>query len=257
MTGVQTCALPIFKFDKSIYVVASEQDYHFKVLFKLLKMLDFDFADQCYHLSYGMVYLPHGRMKSREGTIVDADNILDKMTELAKKEIKKRHKKLSEKELQKRAKVIGIGALRFFMLKLDAVKDMHFDPKESISFEGETGPYVQYAYARISSILKKYKKEISNKIDFSLLKEEKEHNLIKLLSRFQDVVKEAERTYRPHIIARYLLDLSQLFNEFYHKHQILKEEKGIKEARLLLIYCVKEILEKGLNLLKIDVLKEM
>jgi len=142
--------------DKSIYVVASEHNLYFRQLFAILKKLGFEFADKCYHKSYGMVYLPEGKMKSREGTVIDADDIITEMVTLAREEVMARHSDLTDNDVQKRANAIGIAAIKFFMAKQDAAKDIYFNPKESLSFEGETGPYVQYSYARVCSILKKY-----------------------------------------------------------------------------------------------------
>ena len=245
-----------FNLDKSVYVVGSEQILHFKQLFKILELLGKKQVKDCFHLAYGMVYLPDGRMKSREGTVVDADNIIADMKELAKKEIVKRHKDLSIKEVDKRARVIGLGALKFFMLKTDALKDMTFNPKESISFEGETGPYVQYAYARIASIIRKYGENVNVKVDFSLFGDE-EKTLVKFLYNYSDVVNESSK-YKPSVICRYLLDLTQYFNEYYHKIPILKtEDKELIKARILLIHCVKEVIKSGLNILDIEVLEEM
>ncbi len=167
------------------------------------------------------------------------------MITLARKEIQERHE-LDKKEIDKRAEQIGMGALKFFILKYDALKDFVFNPRESISFEGETGPYIQYAHARICSILRKFGKSIDkgfiDKTDLSLLKEKHETELIKLLGKFPDVVENAASSYKPSLIARYLLDLSQNFNEFYHIHQILKEGEELKNTRILLIYCVEQFL---------------
>jgi len=244
-----------FKMDKSIFVVGSEQKLHFKQLFKILELIGFKNFDGCYHLAYGMIALPEGKMKSREGTIVDADNIVEDMVTLARKEIQKRHE-LDKKEIDKRAEQIGMGALNFFILKYDALKDFVFNPKESISFEGETGPYIQYAHARICSILRKFGKSIDksfiDKTDLSLLKEKEELELVKLLCKFPNVVENAASSYKPSLISRYLLDLSQSFNEFYHIHQILKEKEELRNARILLINCAKQVIKNGLNLLGIE-----
>lgn len=244
-----------YNLDKSVYVVGSEQILHFKQLFKILELLGNKQVKDCYHLAYGMVYLPDGRMKSREGTIVDADNIIADMKTLASKEVVMRHKELKKKEIEKRSKVIGLGALKFFMLKTDANKDMTFNPKESISFEGETGPYVQYVYARIASIIRKYGKKVESKVDFKLFGDD-EKILIKFLFNFSNIIAESSK-YKPSIICRYLLDLTQCFNEYYHKVPILKVDEDLMKARILLIYCVKEIIKSGLNLLDIEVLEEM
>ena len=244
-----------YDFDSSVYVVGSEQNLHFRQLFKILELLGYAWAKKCYHLSYGMVFLPEGKMKSREGTVVDADNIIEEMKNLAKDEIKKRFD-LNEKELEKRAEIIVMGALKFFLLKTDAGKDMTYDPKESISFEGETGPYVQYTYARICSIIRKHAEKIDNKIDYKVFND-KELELIKQISNFKKTVESAAENYRPNIICRYLLDLSQSFNEYYHKYPVLKEEEEIKKARLLLISNIRQVLEIGLGLLGIEAPEEM
>ena len=243
-----------YKFDRCIYVVGSEQNYHFKALFAILEILGYQFAKHCHHLSYGMVYLPHGRMKSREGTVIDADNLLDKMEELAAKEVKKRDKSLSAKEVDKRAIMIGHAALRFFLLKMDAVKDIHFHPEESLSFEGETGPYVQYAHARICSVLKKAKS--TGKANHEVYDSE-EINLIKKLGDFSSSVESAAENLRPHILAHYVLELAQEFNTYYATHQILKEKENIKQARLFLINQIKVVLSQGLKLLHIDAPEQM
>jgi arginyl-tRNA synthetase len=243
-----------FGIDRSIYVVGSEQKYHFNVLFKLLKVLGMPYADKCYHLSYGMVRLPDGKIKSREGTIVDADDLLDKVEDLAKKEIEKRHK-LNAKEVKERAEKIGIGAFRFFLLKYDSFKDMVYDPKESLSFEGETGPYVQYAHARCCSVLKK--SEFDEKIDYGLLKNKEELEVIKILGTFGDVVKTAADNYKPSAIARYLLDLASAFNGFYNNCQIISKDGKLSNARLALVEAVKTVLASGLGLLEIKSPVEM
>jgi len=243
-----------FKMDKLVYVVASEQIYHFKVLFEILKMLKYKFAKNCYHLAYGMIYLPEGKMKSREGVIVDADNIIEDTRELARKEIKKRFK-LSKNEVEKRAKIIGLGALKFFLLKHDSFKDFVFNPKEAISFEGETGPYVQYVYARIKAILRKSKK--SSKVDYSVLTHPKEFDLVRLLGRYPDVISQASEQYKPNLVAHYLLRLAKSFNLFYESCPVLKADKKVKNARLNLILAVSYVIKDGLGLLGVDVLERM
>ncbi|KYK27121.1 hypothetical protein AYK26_00300 [Euryarchaeota archaeon SM23-78] len=245
-----------FKMDKSVYIVGNEQIYHFKVLFKILGMLGFPFAEHCYHLAYGMVYLPEGRMKSREGTVVDADDIVEEMKKVAEKEIKKRHK-LDKKELDKRKDIIGNGALKFFVLKYDPMKDITYNPEESISFEGETGPYVQYAHARISSILRKVKKFEPEKIKKYEFSHATEFMLIKLLSDFPNIVNEAAENYKPSFVARYALELAQAFNEFYHECPVLKADGKTRDSRLALIYSVKIVLRNALDLLGIKAPEEM
>ena len=243
-----------FALDSSVYVVGSEQNRHFEQLFRILEILGFDFAKKCYHLSYGMVFLPEGKMKSREGTVVEADQLIDQMHELALEEIKKRHD-LDEDELRTRAKTIGLGALKFFLLKTDPAKDVIYDPKQSVSFEGETGPYVQYVYARISSILRKADIDF-DEADYDKLDKE-EFKLLRTLANFPQSVKEAKRHYRPSIICRYLLDLCQEFNEYYHKVPVLKTEEETKKARLMLLEKIRSTIKEGLGLLRIDVLEEM
>ncbi len=245
-----------FKLDKSIYVVANEQDMHFKQLFKILNILKFKWAKQCYHLSYGMIDLPSGKMKSREGTIVEADELIAETIELARKGIMERHKDISKKEVEKRAEIIGLGALKFFILKFDTNKGFTFNPKESISFEGETGPYLQYTHARICSILRRYGKKPSKKVDYSKL-EEKGFLLAKKLKQFPDVVDDSAKHYKPSIVCRYLLDLAQQFNEFYHACPVLKADEETKKARILLIDCVKQVISNGLDLLAIEAPERM
>jgi arginyl-tRNA synthetase len=169
----------------------------------------------------------------------------------------KRHKGLQKKEVEKRSEQIGLGALKFYMLKHDALKDMLYNPDESIKFEGDTGPYLQYAYARICSILRKSENKINPHINYALLKQKEEIGLIKKLSEFQSVIGQSSKQLRPHLITNYLCSLAQSLSEFYHSCNVLKEREDLKKARLLLIYCVKQVLENGLNLLGIDVLERM
>ncbi|MEK6812696.1 MAG: arginine--tRNA ligase [Nanoarchaeota archaeon] len=245
-----------FKMDQSIYVVGNEQNYHFKVLFILLKKLKVPFADQCYHLSYGMVFLPEGKMKSREGNVVDADDLVGEMIELARAAVKKRWPDLKKQEIEKRAKAIGMAALRFHILKYDPASDITFNPAESISFEGETGPYLQYCIARINSIFRKHGKDV-RKADLQQLVMDQEYQLAKLQQQFPAVVAQATEQYKIHLLTRYLLDLSKAFSSYYEHYPILQAEPNIRDARLLLCKAVREVLSIGLSLLDIAVLEEM
>ncbi|MBS3157478.1 arginine--tRNA ligase [Candidatus Woesearchaeota archaeon] len=240
-----------FKIDRSIYVVASEQDLHFKQLFQILELLDFKVSKKCYHLSYGLVNLHSGRMKSREGNVIDADDIIEEVTSLAREELKKRE----EKDIEKKARIIGLAALKFFMLKFDNATSFVYDPQQSLSFEGETGPYCQYTYARIKSILRKCKTKVPVKITDLTTGEEK--NIIMLLYKYPKVLEYSAENYKPHLLSRFILDLCQAFNEFYHQHQILKAEKDLKVSRLNLIIATSIIIENSLKLLGIETLESM
>ena len=245
-----------FKFDSMVYVVGSEQNMHFKQLFAILAKIEFPHAHNLYHLSYGMVKLPHGRMKSREGTVVDADDMMDELASVARKAIEARHT-LSKEELDERSEIIALAALKFFMIKSDPHREMTFDPEESISFEGETGPYVQYTHARACSILRKSNHTLRDHINFSLFTSNEERALITQLYIFSQAVESAEKSYKPHHVANYLISLAQLFNEFYHKHKVISDDQNLSKARLLLVDCVRQVLENGLNLLGITAPKEM
>ncbi|MFT4261578.1 MAG: arginine--tRNA ligase [Candidatus Woesearchaeota archaeon] len=242
-----------FKMDKMVYVVASEQDYHFKVLFEIFNILEYEFAQKCHHLSYGMVHLPEGRMKSREGNVVDADKFRLELIEDAKSELKERYS-LDESELNRRAEIIGMGALKFFILKHDSKKDMTYNPKESLSFSGETGPYIQYTYARICSIFKKSssKPSLSDNLAHDL-----EKQLTFKLFDFEGVILKSAQDYKPSLICNYLLELSQLTTKYYHEVQIISDDKELEQSRLFLLDKVRVTLKEGLAILGIDVLYEM
>lgn len=246
-----------FKFNKLIYVVASEQQNHFKQLFKILELLGRSYAKDLYHLAYGMVHLSSGRMKSREGTVVDADDLMDEISQLAEQEVKKRHESISEKEAKERAEFISLAAIKFYMLKTDPFKDIVYNPEESLSFEGETGPYLQYTHARACSILRKAGKGVVSEVNFKTYSSEEELAVIRALYAFPEIVAAAAESYKPHIIAQYLISLAQAFNEFYHQCPVLSEQKNILKARLLLVDSVRQVLETGLNLLGIRALEEM
>jgi arginyl-tRNA synthetase len=225
-----------FNYDRSIYVVANEQIQHFKWLFALLDLLGF--KEDNFHLSYGMIDLPSGKMKSREGTVVDADDVIEEVENIAFEEVNKRYPTLTNNEKKKRAKTISLAAIIFYILKYSYVKGFIFKPDESISFEGETGPYIQYCYARIASIISKTKQEINLNIKWQLLVHEKEQFLTKQLAYFPEIIDTAEKTYNIHLIPQYLLSLCQGFNSFYSVCQVLSDDKELEKARLLLIRCV-------------------
>ena len=244
-----------YDYDRSIYVVGNEQDLYFKQLFAVLDMIGFE--EDKYHFSYGMVSLPEGKMKSREGTIVDADDVIKEIKLLALKEVSKRYPDLSDDEKFRRAEIIGKAALRFYILKFSPKSEFVFNPRESISFEGETGPYIQYVYARIESIINKSSQKIDLDIDYSLLNHEKELNLIKYLNYFPEKVKQTINTYGIHLIPQYLLTLCQVFNSFYGACLVISEDKNLERARLLLIRCVQIVIKTGLSLLGIKTLNKM
>jgi arginyl-tRNA synthetase len=244
-----------FNYDRSIYVVGDPQIQHFKWLFAILDMLGF--KEDNYHLSYGMISLPSGKMKSREGTVVDGDDVIGEVENLALIEVNKRYADISESEKSRRAKIIGLAALKFFILKYSAVKGFIFKPDESISFEGETGPYIQYCYARIASIISKSEIQVSTNINWDLFIHKNELDLIKQLAYFPEIVNSAEETYNIHLIAQYLLTLCQIFNSFYSSCQVISENKELENARLLLIKCVQIVIKIGLEILGIETLDKM
>jgi arginyl-tRNA synthetase len=243
-----------YDLDSSIYVVGNEQNLHFQQLFKILKLLGYEQAEKCFHLSYGMVNLPEGKMKSREGTVVDADDLIEELIDLAKDEIKKRDDSVKKKELETRAYKIAMAGLKFLMLKLDPVKEMTFNPKESLSFEGETGPYVQYTAVRIGSILQKSKQKVTDTVDYNRM-EQPELDLVSVLAQYEDVVADAAEKMKPNLIANYLIDLSQAFNSYYHSTKIVNT--GMEKERLFLISAVRDVLVSGLKLLGIEVPEKM
>ncbi|MFW6025391.1 MAG: arginine--tRNA ligase [Candidatus Woesearchaeota archaeon] len=228
-----------FDYDKSIYVVGNEQEYHFKVLFKVLSILGFS-SDTCYHLSYGMINLPSGKMKSREGNVVDADNLADDLKDITLNEVQKRND-LSKEKLDEVSEKISMAALRYFILKYSPRKDFTFRPKESISLEGETGPYLQYSLVRANRILEKSNDYLTknNDINYDLLFNESEIDLIKHLSNFDDILEKCADDYSPHHLANYGYELASLFNTFYEKNKVIgieDEEKSIARLKLVKVF---------------------
>lgn len=245
--------------EQLIYTVGNEQDYHFKVLFKILEKLGYAWAKECYHLSYGMVELPEGKMKSREGTVVDADELIEEMYNTAEETAKERGKLegFSEEELKELYRTVSLGALKYFILKVDPKKKMMFDPKESIDFNGHTGPFIQYTHARIKSVLRKAEMDFASDNNTIQLNEV-EKELIKSVYDFDAVVEEAGKTYSPALIANYVYELTKLFNRFYNEYSILKEENtDLKKFRLQLATTCAQTIANAMNLMGIRVPERM
>lgn len=244
---------------KLIYTVGNEQDYHFQVLFKILKKLGYQWADQLYHLSYGMVELPEGKMKSREGTVVDADDLIQEMYQTAKEKSQELGKleTLSEEDKEKSYETVGLGALKYFILKVDPKKKMMFNPAESIDFNGNTGPFIQYTYARIQSLLAKA--DYSAKGDTAnYLPNESEKDLIMLLAELRDVISKAAESLSPALVANYLYELVKTYNSFYQNNPILNQEnEAAKQFRLQLSDITGRTIKKCLSLLGINVVNRM
>jgi arginyl-tRNA synthetase len=246
-----------FKMDKFVYVVGNEQDYHFKVLQLILKRLGKSYADGLYHLSYGMVDLPEGKMKSREGTVVDADELMDEVVATAKKQTEELGKTdgMSSKELDELYEVLGLGALKYYLLKVDAKKRMMYDPKESIDFQGNTAPFIQYTYTRIASLLR-----AAEKVNFSLPTtfHSIEKELIKQLNAYPEVITSAANNYNPSEVANAIYDLAKTFNKFYHELTILGVlDSNTRSFRISLSKTVGETIKHGFGLLGIQVPERM
>ena len=252
-----------YPINKMVYVVGNEQNYHFQVLSLLLDRLGFEWGKSLVHFSYGMVELPNGKMKSREGTVVDADDLVEGMIEQARRTMDEAGKNtdMSEAEKQEVARIVGLGALKYFLLKVDARKNMVFNPEESIDFNGNTGPFIQYTYARIRSILRKAQdagivltKELPTGVEIST----KEEEIIQRLADFRGVVEAAGEDYSPSGIANYCYELVKLYNQFYHEFQILREEDAAKRNfRLILSRNVAKVVRLGMELLGIEMPERM
>jgi len=246
-----------------VYVVGNEQNYHFKVLRLVLDKLGFPWAKTLYHLSYGMVELPEGKMKSREGTVVDADDLIDEMISNARAMSYDLGKLegLTEEEKEQIFRIIGLGALKYYILKVDPVKNMTFNPRESIDFDGNTGPFIQYTHARIKSVFRKAAEmgiELPVKTAVDVMVNEKERNILKLIHEFPDVVKNSGEAYNPSLIANYIYDLTKEYNQFYHDYPILKEmDDRIRDMRLMLSAITARVLKNGMALLGIEVPERM
>ena len=246
-----------YPIDKMVYVVGNEQNYHFQVLSLILDKLGFAWGKDLVHFSYGMVELPEGKMKSREGTVVDADDLIDKMVSSAKEASAERFSDMAPEEAAEVARMVGLGALKYFLLKVDPKKNMLFNPKESIDFNGNTGPFLQYTYARIRSVIRRAG-DFPKIVPEGVVPNEKESNLIQKLADFPNVVKEAGDNYSPALIANYCYDLAKEYNQFYHDYPILKEEdEKVKDLRLLLSEEVGVVLKKAAGLLGMEMPERM
>lgn len=251
-----------FPIDKMVYVVGNEQNYHFQVLAILLDKLGFEWGKDLYHFSYGMVELPSGKMKSREGTVVDADDLIEEMVSVARNMSKELGKldTLSEKEAEKTYRVIAMGALKYFILRVDPKKSMLFNPEESIDFNGNTGPFIQYTFARIQSVIRK---AADNNVPIEkTLKTDslsvKEKDILKRISLLPGIVKEAGDNYSPAVIANYCYELVKEYNQFYHDHPILSEpDEEKRNFRLVLSATVGDVVKKGMNMLGIEMPERM
>lgn len=259
--GTATLRFSDYKIDKMIYVVGNEQNYHFQVLSLLLDRLGFKWGKDLVHFSYGMVELPEGKMKSREGTVVDADDLMDKMIETAKDSSSEKLASYEPDEAAEISRIVGLGALKYFILKVDATKNMTFNPKESIDFNGNTGPFIQYAYARIQSVLRKAAETglaKPEKLDRSISLTTKEEGLIQMIADFENVVRQAGTDYNPAAIANYAYDLVKEYNQFYHDYSILREQNaGLRDFRLMLSANIGKIISLAMGLLGIEVPERM
>jgi arginyl-tRNA synthetase len=247
-------------FDRLVYVVASEQRYHFTVLFHVLERLGFEWAKNLFHLAYGMVNLPEGKMKSREGTVVDADDLIDQLAELATVEIREKERENEVEDIDATAEAVALGALHYYLLAVNPMKDIVFDPAKSLSFNGNTGPYLQYTGARIRSIVRKAESAIPGAagVDASALASQDEWELVKLLGEFPSRVEEASREYNPSHITAYLFELAKTFSKYYHEYPILAAPTpAARGARLLLAISTAQVLKNGFRLINIPFLESM
>ncbi len=247
-----------YGFDSHIYVVGNEQNYHFQVLAMVLKKLGYAWADRLFHLSYGMVELPQGKMKSREGTVVDADDLMDEMVSTARQMSEELGKLegYSDEEKQEIYRKVGMGALKYFILKVDPKKNMTFDPRESVDFNGNTGPFIQYTFARIMSVLRKGEglEKSAGAMDIN----DKELALTRLMYEFPEIIREASDTLNPSLIANFLYELAKEFNQYYHEYSILSAEDHEQVSmRLLIVEVIGKIIESGMEMLGIEVPERM
>lgn len=257
----QDINLAIIKFEeynltRSIYCIGSEQDFYMRQLFAILDLLGYSWASGLQHLSYGMVYLPEGKMKSREGIVVDADQLISEVKKCALEEIEQRYQYLDKEESNRRASAIALAGIVFSFLIVGKGSDIHFNPKDSISFEGKTGPYLQYAYARCASILRRSECE-TGEVEKAHLGEDLEWRLLYMMMLYPSVVSDAADNQDPAVLASYLVEVAQVFGSFYHEHEVLKSEEPFRSSRLALVSALRIVLGNGMRLLGIDPLDEM
>ena len=245
------------KIDKSLHVVGKEQEFYFKQLFKIFELMKSPLSCRSYHIIYELVMLPEGKMSSREGNLVLYYDLIDRLLDVTRKEVEKRNKNMPKNKLEKIANQIAFGALKFSMANRENNRVLIFDMKKALDLEGETGPYIQYANTRINSILKRYGKNVSGNVNLSLLTHENETQLINILQKFPNTIEECAVHYKTNLLARYLLDLSQALNRFYHSCPILQEKEELKLARLVLIKTVQTVISQGLYLLGIETPERM
>ncbi|HPQ39575.1 MAG TPA: arginine--tRNA ligase [bacterium] len=256
--GVAVERFDTLNLNRAIYVVGSEQIYHFQVLFSLLEKLGFEWAGRCRHLSYGMVYLPEGKMKSREGKVVDADDLMDRMKSMSLDVMKDSHVTVPEDRREETAEAIGLGAIKYYILKFNPQKDIHFDPERSVSFDGATGAYIQYCHARISSVIRKAGRSVEPGVDMQCLDSREEIALIRLLLRYPDVLSGAAEELNPAKLATILWEIARAYNIFYTRHRILDAESEMHvTARLALSAATAVVLRSGLRILGIEPVEEM
>ncbi len=268
--GLQTSRVAEYHLDRIVHVVGSEQNFYFQALFAMFKALGYAWAEKLYHLSYAMVYLPEGKMKSREGTVVDADDLIAQMVQLATQEIIERTNKtegtnrtdkIDASEIGRRARIIALGAIKFYMLKQKPTTDIYFDPKESISFEGHTGPYCQYTYARAKSIVRsvgQMQRDESSQIEYGLLGDRDERILLQKLEGFTEIVRRGAEEYNPALIATHIFETAQAFNAFYTTHSVAKAgTESLQSARLVMVQAAAQVIHNGLAILGIETLEQM
>jgi arginyl-tRNA synthetase len=246
-----------FGIEKSLYVVGSEQTLYFQQLFKTLELMGFAQSKNCFHLPYGVVTLAGGKISSREGELITAEDLIKKVVAQAEKEVESRHEGWPAAKKKKTAESIALAGVKFGMIVHDPHKEISFQVEKAVEFEGETGPYIQYTHARICSIIRKAGKKIPKEVQYGLLQEEKEKGIIKALLAFPTVIGDAALQYKPALVARYLLSLCQEVNNYYHEVPILKSGENMRNAKLVLISCVRDIVAEGLSLLGIEAPEEM